>query len=262
MKNWWHRICCLVLVIAMMVSFLPLNALAEQNQGDDSSVSTSLDVTEPETHQYESYEKSKIVNEHIDGRTEFSKEFLLDSGISMSVVYGSPVHYEKDGKWEEIDNTLKVNSNNTINNTAGVWDVRFPQRISSTNQIQINKDGYTLSFGMAGELRKQGNLEVMSIEPIFDGQTTETESASNSDNTEEPFETTESVENITDTEPLEEGTPDGEETYLATGFDEPPSSEVVLAEDNLNMTSMTDALEETISEITEDTTAPEVTAFQ
>lgn len=106
MKEWWHRICSLILVIAMMVNFLPLNALAEWDQGEDSSLTASNDAEELELQQDEAYESSKIVNEDIDSRTDFSKDFRMDSCVSMAVVYGSPVHYEKDGKWEEIDNRL------------------------------------------------------------------------------------------------------------------------------------------------------------
>jgi hypothetical protein len=31
--------------------------------------------------------------------------------------------------------------------------VYFPQTLTSQNSVSVSKDGYTLSFGMAGELR-------------------------------------------------------------------------------------------------------------
>lgn len=39
-------------------------------------------------------------------REEFVKHFELPDGTGAAVVYDSPVHYEKDGTWVEIDNTL------------------------------------------------------------------------------------------------------------------------------------------------------------
>ena len=155
MSKVWIRICSLVLVIVMTVNILPLNAFAEQNH----SINPTSALTNTSS---EKKADVSIVAEHTDSRTEFSKNFLLDNGLSLAVVYNSAVHYKKDGQWEEIDNTLQTNNNGKFTNKAGVWDIAFPQQISSKDQISITKDGYTLSFGMAGELRQQGSLEVMS----------------------------------------------------------------------------------------------------
>jgi hypothetical protein len=90
----------------------------------------------------------------------------------MAVVYNDPVHYEQDGQWVEIDNTLKAQLNGTYTNTAGVWDVSFPNQLTQNNRISIAKDGYTLSFGMAGELRTSGDLEIMSADDTAELSTT------------------------------------------------------------------------------------------
>ena len=180
MKKVWLRICSLVLVIAMTVNILPLTVMAEQNQSGDSSSAAPTGVEGGTIQTDEAFSNSKIVQENVDGRTEFSKEYLMDSGINMAVVYDYPVHYEEDGTWKEIDNTLIINSDNTFTNTDGVWNVSFPQTISGNNQVRIKKDGYTLSFGMAGELRTQGNLEIMSeSEAPSNAQSTETQPADN-----------------------------------------------------------------------------------
>ena len=157
MKKVWLRICSLVLIVVMTVNTLPLNVFAEQYQSIKST-STNASVSKPSD--------VYIVGEHVDSRSEFSKNFLLNNGLSLAVVYNSAVHYEKNGKWEEIDNTLQIKSNGTFINKSGLWNVAFPQQMSSSNQISISKDGYTLSFGMAGELRQQDNLEIMSVEEL------------------------------------------------------------------------------------------------
>ena len=162
MKKQWFRLCCLILVIVMTVNSLPLTVFAEEYQSSKTTPQETSTVTEQPEQLSVDYSDVQIVEENIDNRTEFSKEFLLDNGVSLAVLYDSAVHYEKDGKWEEIDNTLQTKSNGTLTNKAGIWDVTFPQQLNSNNQISITKDGYTLSFGMAGELRQQGNLEVMS----------------------------------------------------------------------------------------------------
>ena len=149
MKNCSLRLCGVLLALIMLINMLPLNAVADEN-------ATSLQPLSRET----SISKGQIVEEIEEKRTEFSKDFKLDNGLYVSAVYAHPVHYQVDGSWEEIDNTLRTHLDGTYSNTAGLWDVNFPQQLSDSNAITITKDGYTLSFTMAGELRAPGNLEI------------------------------------------------------------------------------------------------------
>ena len=162
MKKQLLRLCCLILVIVMTANLLPLTAFAEEYQSNKTTPLEASTVTEQFEQPNVDYSDAQIVEENVGNRTEFSKEFLLDNGVSLAVLYDSAVHYKKDGQWEEIDNTLQTKANGTLANKAGIWDVSFPQQLSSNNQISVTKDGYTLSFGMAGELLQQSNLEVVS----------------------------------------------------------------------------------------------------
>lgn len=103
---------------------------------------------------------AQIVGEIPSKRTQYSKEFMLSNGLHLAAVYPDAVHYEEDGSWEEIDNTLMLKNGKYVN-TAGVWNVSFPQQLSDSKSVTIEKDGYTLSFAMAGELRSTG-LEIAS----------------------------------------------------------------------------------------------------
>ena len=162
MQKTWLKLCSMFLVIVMVFNMLPMTVWAEEyqemtssNVGDLSSASTETD-TDPVIAE------AQIVGEVIENRTEYSKEFRLDNGLIIAAVYTNPVHYQDDGEWKDIDNTLVTASDGTLTNTAGVWNVSFPQQLSRSSPVTITKDGYTLSFVMAGELRYQGNLEVMS----------------------------------------------------------------------------------------------------
>ncbi|MBQ2021344.1 MAG: hypothetical protein II211_02840, partial [Peptococcaceae bacterium] len=145
MKKLWLRVCCLVLVTVMMVHSLPVSAFA--NQTDTIPPVSTEDFIELD--QMEDVSKIepadiKILAEQISDRTEFSKTFLLDNGLNLAVVYDSAVHFQNNGQWEEVDNTLQAKVNGTYTNQAGVWDVEFPQQLTKNNQINITKDGYTL----------------------------------------------------------------------------------------------------------------------
>ena len=51
-------------------------------------------------------EEAAIVAEDISKRDQYQKEFKLEDNTRLLVVYPEAVHYEKNGEWEDIDNTL------------------------------------------------------------------------------------------------------------------------------------------------------------
>lgn len=150
MKNKFLKLCSTLLVLALLVNMLPMSIFAEE-------LNHSLTADSEAVLQPEAAEPAEVVAELTEKRTQYTKEFLLSNGLHMATVYADPVHYEKDGQWAEIDNTLKITRNGTVTNTAGVWNVRFPQQLDG-GSVTIEKDGYTLSFAMDGELRSSGEL--------------------------------------------------------------------------------------------------------
>ena len=139
------RLCSMILTVVMVLNMLPLQSFAvtiQENITDDDTVTLKP-----------SAEEETIVGEIVSARSEYSKEYLLSNGLHLAKVYSEPVHYEKDGAWEEIDNTLKRTTAGTYSNTAGLWNVQFPQKMGANAPVAITKDGYTLSFAMAGDLR-------------------------------------------------------------------------------------------------------------
>jgi hypothetical protein len=69
-------------------------------------------------------------------------------------LYGEPVHYRKDGVWQDIDNTL-VSAKNTAGdevlvNTAGSFGVELPVELSPRKPIVISKNQYALGFILEG----------------------------------------------------------------------------------------------------------------
>ena len=133
MKKWFMNVLSVFLAVVMVLQLLPLNVFAQQMRTDTpvETVSTTQ----------EEVDEAYIVHEIEDERTEYSKVYRLSNGLHMAAVYNEPVHYEKDGHWEDIDNTL-VTKDGMLRNTAGVWNVSFPQSMSSTNAVTIEKDGY------------------------------------------------------------------------------------------------------------------------
>ena len=141
------KLCCFVLSAILLLNMLPLQSFAAQIDSITDSTTAAL----PE----DSAELSASVVKAMEltaNRTEYSKDFRLSNGLTMSAVYAEPVHYKTGNTWKEIDNTLVLHSDGSYRNMAGVWDVKLPGQLSNSQDISITKDGYTLSFRMSGAL--------------------------------------------------------------------------------------------------------------
>lgn len=92
---------------------------------------------------------SKIVREVVELREESVKHFLCEDGSYIAVSYAEPVHYEKNGEWLEIDNTLVLSSENTYVPKSSDLAVSIPKSFSGGKQITATNNGRTISFGVA-----------------------------------------------------------------------------------------------------------------
>ena len=186
MKGIWRKLTSLFLALILTLQLLPVQALAaEANSipGEkaglalvDTRLTESESVEGTEIANPPEAEEPQIVAEIPSGRDKFQKEFRLSNGMNMISIYGSAVHYEEDGEWKEIDNTLQpvsaegavladkaaLTSAAAYKNTAGMWDVKLPATLSSSTPIEVSRDGYTLSFQFAGEIHN--NHLVMSVD--------------------------------------------------------------------------------------------------
>src|SRR3989339_897535 len=72
-----------------------------------------------------------LVSEDVSRRTETEKHFRKLDGTYEVSIYDEAIHYEKDGKWEEIDNTLQLDSkSSSYINKANKFEVSFPKSIT------------------------------------------------------------------------------------------------------------------------------------
>lgn len=102
----WTRILAIVLVIAMSIQMLPIQAFAVNDSG-------SITFQEYESQPVAEDPYSLTVLGEVESlREEDTKHFRLSDGSFVAVAYGMPVHYEdENGKWQDIDNTLVARSN-------------------------------------------------------------------------------------------------------------------------------------------------------
>lgn len=93
---------------------------------------------------------AKIVSEVTEMREESVKYFLCDDGSYIAATYAAPVHYNENGVWKEIDNTLTLSSKSgeTVYSTKGGLNVTVPSDLGSGKRFTATNGGYTISFGV------------------------------------------------------------------------------------------------------------------
>ena len=168
MTNRILKLLSIFVSLVLIINLLPLQALASDIDETPQLPLSTLpeDGSSGSTTGYQRLDTATVVEEDTSRRGEYYKEFVLNNGLRLAAVYADPVHFEEDGQWKDIDNTLKavnIKGVSGYTNTAGVWQVHFPQQLTGSNAISVTKDGYTVSFGMAGELTNSGNIAVASI---------------------------------------------------------------------------------------------------
>ena len=168
MTNRWLKLLSIFVSLVLIINLLPLQALASDIDETPQLPLSTLpeDGSSGSTTGYQRLDTATVVEEDTSRRGEYYKEFVLNNGLRLAAVYADPIHFEEDGQWKDIDNTLKavdIKGISGYTNTAGVWQVYFPQQLTGSNAISVTKDGYTVSFGMAGELTNSGNIAVASI---------------------------------------------------------------------------------------------------
>lgn len=103
------------LAALLLLSTLPMSVFAQDESTDEAA--------------------SKIVREVVELREESVKHFLCEDGSYIAVSYAEPVHYEKNGEWLEIDNTLVLSSKNTYVPKSSDVAVAFRRAFRAVNRL-------------------------------------------------------------------------------------------------------------------------------
>ncbi len=130
----------ILLSVLCVVYLLPQSVLAELGKTSDAEI-----VNESE---YADYESASFIGEMEDLRTRSGKTFRMDDGSFRAVQYAEPVHFEKDGKWAEYDNTLvlkETEKGKYYSVTESDIDLHFAADENSP-LFSVGKDGKGVAF--------------------------------------------------------------------------------------------------------------------
>mgnify|MGYP004478450229 FL=1 len=108
---------CLFLSVVFLFQLLPVTALAAD--GDASYTNESAQPVD--MSDAVAADEIAVLGEDTSLREEFTKQYTLENGAKMAVVYPSAVHYEENGAWQDIDNRLnETTASYTVAAHAGV----------------------------------------------------------------------------------------------------------------------------------------------
>ena len=156
--NLTTKIISIILSFVIFFSAFPLITLADEV---DEAVVEDIAVEDIEP---------TIVQELEEERTENTKQFLMSDHTVKAIMYSEPVHYEEDGKWYDIDNSLeyeKETSKNDFNGyktASGSFDVKFAQTASSSKLITVSQDDYSLSWNLLNKTKIISHFNTIKIE--------------------------------------------------------------------------------------------------
>ena len=150
----------IMLSIIMVLMTFPAGAYAIGAEETEQLTAETVD-TEPlvEEADIEPYEPT-VVGEDKTLRDAFTKHFRMSDGSYNAVTYGSAVHYEADGEWVDIDNTLSDQSAEDSDDIDGFapknndTNVKFAKKSNSSKLLTLKYGDARISFSLNGDKNK------------------------------------------------------------------------------------------------------------
>lgn len=87
-----------------------------------------------------------VLQELEEYRTIDTKQFLMSDNTVQAVMYNEPVHYEENGGWEDLDNSLEYQESisdddfNGYKTKNGNFDVKFAENANSDKLVTISEE--------------------------------------------------------------------------------------------------------------------------
>jgi YD repeat-containing protein len=135
MKN-FLRVISIVMVFALLIQIMPMSLIAKA-------------VTAPTEEISSDSSSNPITGECKELRDTYTKVFERKDGSKIAIVSPEAIHYKKDGKFVDIDNTMVKSGklgNKVLTNKDNALGVELTTTLNEDKQIKVTNAGYTLSF--------------------------------------------------------------------------------------------------------------------
>ena len=150
------RIISMALAILLIAEILPAQAIADGVQRQAQAQTTQAQESNVGN-------ESGILYEVEQERSANAKIFRRTDGTYTALIADEPLHYLKDGVWEEIDNTLEQQTEGeekVFENKENYFQVSFPSELSNDEEVSITNQGYTLSFQLKLSSKRNSKAKI------------------------------------------------------------------------------------------------------
>lgn len=155
----FYKFIAVFLVIIMSFLAIPIQAIAQNIEIDNTN---EEEILETESSEFDFIDEINtpigqeisegvfIVQEDISKRGHFEKHYLCSDGSYVSVSYPEAIHYlDENETWQDVDQSLTYDSSTKAYINANTdFQVSFSSEASSTDMAKMEKNGYTLSWGV------------------------------------------------------------------------------------------------------------------
>ena len=143
------KVISIILAMIMLVQIIPTSVVALAADELTEAETIAPDISD----EVEETPEAVILGEDESRREESVKHYIMSDHTYKAVRYSSPVHYEQDGEWVDINNTLageEAQDSDDVNgfvNKSNGFKIKFAKKSNGKKLVSIKKDKYGLSWG-------------------------------------------------------------------------------------------------------------------
>ncbi|WP_020059920.1 DNRLRE domain-containing protein [Bacillus sp. 123MFChir2] len=168
-KRRWYRYVIQFIVMALIVSSIPMEAIAETMNKDKSAQENKVPSTEQAKKKAEQKRTSDgKPTEVVEERTEHEKVFDNKNGTYTKKVYTEPIHTKKDGKLEEIQPELVEKSPQTIATKTTKLKPTFQKKLEKKEYAAFEVDGHKVTYKLTGAKGEKEGLQPSQVAATYE----------------------------------------------------------------------------------------------
>lgn len=169
-KRRWYRYLIQLMVVALMITSIPMNGLAEtappftpspnSEQSPQVEKEEEKELPAPHPDQVKKKLQSQVKpTEVVEERTETEKIFDNQDGTFTKKVYTEAIHTEKNGKLEEVSSTLVEAPDKKIVTENTKLKPEFKKTVTDGKYVQFKTDDHAIQYELIGASGEKGGVK-------------------------------------------------------------------------------------------------------
>ncbi|MGU3372269.1 DNRLRE domain-containing protein [Bacillus mycoides] len=182
-KKRWYKYLIQLMVVALMVTSIPLNGLAEtappftpspnseQSPEVEKKEEKELPAPHPDQLKKDKAKAQANPTEIVEERTETEKVFDNNDGTYTKKVYTEPIHVEKDGKLEEVSPKLVAAPNEKIVTENTKLEPVFEKTAQDGKYVQFKVKDHNIQYKLMSANGEKGEVKPSPVTATHENNT-------------------------------------------------------------------------------------------